>query len=367
VTIGRSFLTEVGDEFTSSRRLIERVPSDKGQRKPHPKSSALGHLTQLVCRMPKVMSDIVKVTLLFVLVTLSACDDSPTGLVSDARGLILFYRQSSHASSEIWVVHPDGRDARQLTSNSIWDGDAHWSPDGRRIVFASERDSNPGWPVRRAEIHVMNADGSNVRKLTNSVDGSRTPRWSPDGTRIAFARRDDSGYRVYVMNADGTNLRAVTPADGPEFLPDWSPDGNRILYISSQPPLYRPRMHIVNVDGTGAQMLGGDAACDGHVSDARWSPDGTRILYSCARLNGQMIFTMNADGTDVVQLSRPDMSGAAVYDWAVAWSPDGRQIAFSSSRAGDLDVYVMSSTGENPTRVTDEASTDIVSDWNRPR
>ena len=60
MTIGRAFLKEVESELKSSRRLIERVPSDKGRWKPHPKSSALGHLTQLVCRMPKVMSDIVK-------------------------------------------------------------------------------------------------------------------------------------------------------------------------------------------------------------------------------------------------------------------------------------------------------------------
>jgi hypothetical protein len=60
VTIGQTFLKEVEDELKSSRRLIERVPGDKARWKPHPKSSALGHLTQLVCRMPKVMSDIVK-------------------------------------------------------------------------------------------------------------------------------------------------------------------------------------------------------------------------------------------------------------------------------------------------------------------
>ena len=60
MTIGTEFLKEVEAEFTASRRLVERVPSEKARWKPHPKSSALGHLTQLVCRMPKVMSDIVK-------------------------------------------------------------------------------------------------------------------------------------------------------------------------------------------------------------------------------------------------------------------------------------------------------------------
>ena len=59
MTIGQEFKKEVEEEFTTSRRLIERVPSDRAQWKPHPKSSALGHLTQFVCLMPKIMSDIV--------------------------------------------------------------------------------------------------------------------------------------------------------------------------------------------------------------------------------------------------------------------------------------------------------------------
>jgi hypothetical protein len=59
VTIGAEFLREMEGEFANTRRLIERVPGDRVQWKPHPKSAALGHLTQLVCRMPKVMSDIV--------------------------------------------------------------------------------------------------------------------------------------------------------------------------------------------------------------------------------------------------------------------------------------------------------------------
>src|SRR5688572_27721625 len=60
MTIGSEFLSEIEAEMKASRRLVERVPSEQGRWKPHPKSAALGHLTQLVCRMPKVMSDIVK-------------------------------------------------------------------------------------------------------------------------------------------------------------------------------------------------------------------------------------------------------------------------------------------------------------------
>jgi TolB protein len=299
---------------------------------------------------------------------LAACDDGPSGPATDQRGLILYSKRSTYPGTEIWVASPDGSGARQLTSNTVWDGHAHWSPDGRRIVFTSEPDSNPGWPVRRPEIHVMNADGSNVQKLTNSLVGSSNPRWSPDGTRIAFNRRDEPRVRIYVMNADGSDLRPVTPAEGGDFIPDWSPDGTKILFISGGPPESNARMHVVNVDGTGIEMLGGDAACDGQVKDARWSRDGTRILYDCDTRTGRAIYTMKADGTDVVRLSDPETPDTVVYDWAPAWSPDGTQIAFSSSRNGpNHDVYVMSSTGDDVTRITDDDLMDIVSDWNRPR
>jgi TolB protein len=305
---------------------------------------------------------------LFAYLWLLACSNDPTGLQGDERGLILYSKESTHASAEIWLVRPDGSDARRLTSNAVWDGHAHWSPDGRRIVFASESDSNPGWPFRRSEIHVMNADGSNVQKLTTGLDGSSNPRWSPDGTRIVFNRRgDDPRVRIYVMNADGSNLRPVTPPEGGDYLPDWSPDGTRVLYISSQPPTYREQMHVVNVDGTEIQMLGGDAACAGQARDARWSPDGARIAYSCETTAGKAIYTMKADGSDVVRLSPPNAPGAPTYDSAPAWSPDGRQVAFSSPRNVQVDMYIMSATGENATRLTTDDLIDVVSDWNRPR
>ena len=263
---------------------------------------------------------------------------------------------------------PDGSGARQLTFNTVWDGEAHWSPDGRRIVFTSERDSNPGWPIRRPEIHVMNADGSNVRKLTNSPEGSSTPRWSPDGTRIAFSRRgDDPRVRIYIMNADGTNVRALTPPEGGDFSPDWAPDGTKLLYITNQPPLFRWRLHIINVDGTGMHALGGDELCDGDITAARWSPYGTRIVYDCLAPD-RAVHTMRADGTEMDRLSPPSTRYEPVWDWAPVWSPDGAQIAFSGWRnSGYTDVYVMNVNGGNVAQVTSDTATDEVSDWKRPR
>ena len=76
-----------------------------------------------------------------------------------------------------------------------------WSPDGSRIAFSSFRDDND-------EIYVMNADGTNLRRMTNHPAKDRYPAWSPDGQRLAFSSHRDGNDEIYVMNADGTGSRA---------------------------------------------------------------------------------------------------------------------------------------------------------------
>ncbi|MBM3239583.1 hypothetical protein FJZ31_25125, partial [Candidatus Poribacteria bacterium] len=91
-----------------------------------------------------------------------------------------------------------------------------WSPDGKKIAFASYRDGN-------GEIYVMNADGTNPIRLTNHPTTDWNPCWSPDGTKIAFASMRDGDYQIYVMNADGTNIVKLTNPPGENDNPSWSP------------------------------------------------------------------------------------------------------------------------------------------------
>ena len=91
------------------------------------------------------------------------------------------------------------------------------------IVFVSTRDGNP-------EIYSVNADGTNLTRLTNNPANDDAPVWSPDGKRIAFASDRDGSWEIYVMNADGTNVVRRTFSASYSRDPCWSPDGNRIVY-----------------------------------------------------------------------------------------------------------------------------------------
>lgn len=121
-----------------------------------------------------------------------------------------------------------------------------------KIAFQSDRDGD-------FEIFVMNADGSDVRQLTNNTLGDFLPLWSPDGTRITYGGNCSAVCDVMVINADGTGEQSIF-SDG--FPGAWSPDGNRIAFSRGD------GVYSINADGSGLTRV----AEPQFVTD--WSPDG---------------------------------------------------------------------------------------------
>jgi len=232
-------------------------------------------------------------------------------------------------------------------SNGISNGDPAWSPDGSKIAFDSKRGDN-------LDIWVMNADGSNQIRLTETEAWDESPAWSPDGSKIAFVSGlgDRGNCDIWVMNADGSNQTRLISSycGGPGWSPDagsaWSPDGSKIAFVSGQQE-GEGDICVVNADGSNQINLTNNSARE---EGPAWSPDGSKIAFAREqRVRGNYdICVMNADGSNQINLtnSSPQETGPA-------WSPDGSKIAFNWNQGYDNDICVMNADGSNQTKLTE--------------
>ena len=138
---------------------------------------------------------------------------------------------------EIFSMNPDGSDVRQYTHFRTVTTYASLSPDGRKFAFrrvvdgpAFEWDLKP--TQRNSEVFVMDVDGSNVQNLSSSAAFDGWPFWSPDSKRVAFASNrlgPANNSEIFIVNADGSGLHQLTQGPGSYAQPSWAPDGKAIL------------------------------------------------------------------------------------------------------------------------------------------
>jgi hypothetical protein len=232
-------------------------------------------------------------------------------------GQIAFVRDGA-----IQLANTDGSGLIELSAGPD-DWYPAWSPDGSRIAFARIRGDAPG-------IYVIDADGANLRRRTT---GGQAPAWSPDGEQIAYECGAGGGLcRVKVD--DVTAPERIDPGPGQLTSPAWSPDGTRIAH-SSDWAAYDLSFDIwvIAPDGSGRTPLITHTPAAPNPYEfyqPAWSPDGERIaMVTCPwayfYCSSSVVSVMNADGTHIVWLATG--SGFA----RPAWAPDGDLIAFGSS------------------------------------
>jgi TolB protein len=201
----------------------------------------------------------------------------------------------------------DGTDARPLAQGQA----PFWSPDGHRIAFTGVPAMGPG------QISVMNVDGSGLVRLTNLPYGARGAQWSPDGRRIVFTASLDLNYPsperppwhdVFLINPDGSDLLNLTKGRADYVGPRWSPDGSRIAFTTyADIQQLNPEVGVMNRDGTGEMNLTRNPAGD---FDPNWSPDGTAILFT----RSTEAYVMRSDGSNQIDVSNGPAS-------ELSWSP----------------------------------------------
>jgi Tol biopolymer transport system component len=279
-------------------------------------------------------------------------------LRAELKGRICF-ASNRDGNFEIYVMNADGSKQTNLTKNPAWDMFPRWSPDGSKIVFYSDRESDrklkdhlgvdltPGWEpwhaphrdhsswgtYRKLGVFVMNADGSGIKKL---VDGGISPCLSPDGKLLAYEHADT----VMILDtATGKKHGAIPRAWGGAWLPTFSPDGKKILCATAS--RWRTRNERVGFSVTAFDLDDGHRPTGGyrvyaHGGDGchpEWSADGSKIVFSQDTRGSTIGYIEPAKAEkgksmkpNVIDIGLdPDKHIMACPDW----SPDGKHVVFS--------------------------------------
>ena len=267
----------------------------------------------------------------------------PSGAAWSPDGGELVYSMQG----SLWRQRVDDRDARQLTDGPGYDYQPDWSPDGRRVVYASYRND---------AIELLLLDLATGRSSPLVANGAVNiePRWSPDGTRIAYTSSAHQGlWHVFVVEVgrDGaaTEPVRVTPeyesglpryyyhTKDQYFSPTWSPDGRELVLLSNRGRIW----------GSGGfwrvDARPGGRAREIHYEETTWkarpdwSRDGRRVAYS-SYLGRQwnQLWLMTAAGGDPLQLTYGEFDATVPR-----WSPAGDRIAYVSNERGNTSLWIL--------------------------
>jgi uncharacterized repeat protein (TIGR01451 family) len=244
-----------------------------------------------------------------------------------SNGLVLF------ASADgIYTINADGTGRTKIhskTPDSSVERFPVFSPDGTKVVFYREVSTSSSVTF---EYYVMNADGSNLHRVsTNGALDSRAT-WSPDGSHVAFIGRD---FGLYAAAADGTDETRIAASLGIAQGLDWSPDGTRFVFSKDFTHLF-----IMDVDGSNQRQLtftqhtpDGDTA----DTDPFWTFDGSRIVFTRRTNDGAEAFVINPDGTGIARLLNTSVARGQI-------SPDGTKLLCLCSPEG-MGVMNLDGTG----------------------
>ena len=274
---------------------------------------------------------------------------SPTptarSLRSTPQGRIAFQSDQS-GSLDIYVMNADGTQISRLTTSSGVDVFPSWSPDGKRLAFTSDMDGSP-------DIFIMNTDGTNLIKVVDDPSNDVLPAWSPDGKQLAFVSDRTGDDEIYVINIDGTGLKRLTNSPGDDDFPSWSPDGEWLVFASMRD--VNSEIYKMDKDGRNLIRLTDDPATD---STPAWSPDGTRIAFISKRDGFANLFVMDTEGKNVVQLSKYKSTMEVP-----SWSPDSKMIAVASDLEISRDIFILSADGSGLDRLTDLSGEESYPAW----
>ncbi len=198
---------------------------------------------------------------------------------------------------QIYVMDADSSNQRPLMPfHPSHNWFPNWSPDGSQILFQTNRAEDANY-----EIYLVNADGTDLHNLSNNPANDSRARWAPDGKRIVFVSDRNGNRDIYVMNIDGSDVRQLTDAPEEDDLPAWSPDGQKIVFQSNRGGGGSFTLYVVDADGSDIHLVGGQL---GNVNAPTWANNGREIVFAATHdASNWEIYLIGQDGRNLRHLT----------------------------------------------------------------
>lgn len=281
----------------------------------------------------------------------------------DSQRIVFNSRLGEQRIYDIWIMNRDGSEQTILLQDGELNSYAQMSPDGTQIVFDKWQDNNEN----NGEIYVLDVKSRELRRLTNNEDiYDGYPTWTPDGERIIFASEVGDDFKLFSIRPDGSGRNQLTFGPGSDARASVSPDGTKMLFNRGTDgninimlaPLPEEPDALGHVPSTALDLHPAiKPVITGIDAYPRPSPDGKSVTFVSDRSGGLEIYRVNLDTGDISRLTNNDAS-----DNMPVFSPDGEKILFMSDRSGDYEIWEMNTDGSDPVKITNNPANDF-----RPR
>ncbi len=267
-------------------------------------------------------------------------------------GTIVFVSQIK-GRYQIFKMQSDGSRLKNLSNNKYNDENPRWSPDGSWIAFDSDRGGDKN-------IFIMKPDGNEHVKITANRATDMQPTWMPDSRRLVFESNRTERGDLYLIDIDERKPKVLfaTNKAGHNGGADVSPDGSKVVYMSNR--FIGWDIFLGDIRGDAGKPV----ATEGGNCKPAWSPDGNLIAWvNHSRFNPVTdIWLMKADGSEKRNLT----DNNPYWAFYPTWSPDGKWIAFASGEdkfSADWEIYVLEIVTGKLKRLTSNRYLDYQPDW----